>query len=131
MSELENLLEIDKGQSRPQQSSHAGAAATPRVSGVASASGVAYDPAVIQRYATHLYSRAAVTVLIYTILWMLLLGGAGLALDSETGADGLIAVVGALVGGFLGYSLGSMKANAMRLEAQVALCQVEIEKNTR
>ena len=39
--------------------------------------------------------------------------------------------IGALVLGLIAFSLGQQKAFALRLQAQVALCQVQIEANTR
>lgn len=56
-----------------------------------------------------------------------LLGAAGAARGAAAGGF----VVGAAIGGAIGYFLGSLKANGLRLEAQLALCQVAIEKNTR
>jgi F0F1-type ATP synthase assembly protein I len=38
---------------------------------------------------------------------------------------------GAMVGGVLGIAVGRRKAQALKFQAQMALCQVQIEENTR
>lgn len=86
---------------------------------------------MIQGFAKAMYSRAALVVGVYTVLGILFFGTAGLTIGDFTGSAESSAMVGGIIGGFLGYWFGNMKANALRLEAQVALCQVEIEKNTR
>ncbi|MDB6092731.1 MAG: hypothetical protein JWM32_293 [Verrucomicrobia bacterium] len=40
-------------------------------------------------------------------------------------------IPGAVVGGIMGVLVGRRKAQALRLQAQMALCQIQIEKNTR
>jgi hypothetical protein len=63
--------------------------------------------------------------------------GAGYALVAAidllaTPAPGLwIGGIGAILGGAMGYAIGTEKAFTLRLQAQVALCQVQIEANTR
>jgi hypothetical protein len=131
MSELENLLEIERDGPRPQQPLRSEAVSLAQPALASSGGGIAYNPGVIQGYARHLYSRAAATDFICTVLWTALLGGAGAALDDALRSGGAGILVGGLLGGFLGFALGNMKASAMRLEAQVALRQVEIERNTR
>ncbi|MBP2019241.1 uncharacterized membrane-anchored protein YhcB (DUF1043 family) [Symbiobacterium terraclitae] len=42
-----------------------------------------------------------------------------------------LGLVGGVVGGFLGWQLGETRAEALRLQAQLALCQAQIEENTR
>lgn len=94
--------------------------------------GPGYDPSVIADFAQRLYDRAETAVGLYTI------GGAviGLALG---GALGIVwgintigaALIGTAVLGYLGYMAGSGRAFRLKLEAQTALCQVEIERNTR
>lgn len=39
--------------------------------------------------------------------------------------------VGVLIGVVLGFILGQRKSYHLKLEAQLALCQIQIEKNTR
>ncbi|MBI4872531.1 MAG: hypothetical protein HY814_13305 [Candidatus Riflebacteria bacterium] len=48
-----------------------------------------------------------------------------------SGIGTLCSLIGAVIGGKLGYHLGQEWAFWLRLTAQFALCQVEIEKNTK
>jgi len=97
-----------------------------------------YDPEVIQGYADRLYADAAAIVRTYVILGgfvgLIFGGGVGFYLAEQGGPD-ILRIVGALVLGAIGaamaYSLGQQKAAGLRLAAQTALCQVEIEKNSR
>ena len=92
-----------------------------------------YDSSVIVKSAEKLYSAAAATVLACTLL----LGLVGAAVGA--GVFGLVAreaavfgaVLGGLVFGAMGYLVGTQRAFTMRLQAQQALCQVQIELNTR
>lgn len=106
-----------------------GAVSGPAV--VSTSTGVGYDPSVIQGYAKMAYARADTITVLYTVAGGLLLGAFGVSAGAVGGAAPVGFIVGAAMGGLLGYFVGNMKANALRLEAQVALCQVEIEKNTR
>lgn len=83
-----------------------------------------YDPKVIVEFATRLYSRASSIIATYT--GILVGAGAGGAIGHGPGA-----LIGAVVIGAIGYSVGSEKAFQYRLQAQTALCQVQIETNTR
>jgi hypothetical protein len=40
-------------------------------------------------------------------------------------------LVGAIVGGGIGYVIGDARAFGYKLQAQTALCQVEIQRNTQ
>jgi outer membrane lipoprotein SlyB len=93
-------------------------------------SSVAYDPAVIQQFAAKLYDRARTLVWSYAAL--------GFFLGSPVGvmtAGMQDAAVGALVSGVLGAAIGaamaSERAFILKLQAQTALCQAQIEANTR
>ncbi|MFS8065098.1 MAG: hypothetical protein ACMG6S_01875 [Byssovorax sp.] len=98
-----------------------------------------YDPQVIVQFAAHLYTRAAEIIRSYTLLGIfsgLVFGGAAAgalgAAMGEPGTMGLIgAAVGAALGGYAGYGTGQEKAFSLKLQAQTALCQVQIEANTR
>ena len=94
---------------------------------------VSFDAVVIQEFAQRLYSQAASIVFTSTLLWgvigaLLGLGGAAAAHDQE--AIGIAALIGAVIGGLAGFSRGRERAFKLKLKAQVALCQVQIEKNT-
>lgn len=94
---------------------------------------VAYDPVVIQAFADALYRLADRIVLIYTIIGALLGGAFGMAVMATMDSGlGIVAVLlGLGIGGYIGHSRGLAKTFQLRLEAQLALCQVEIELNTR
>lgn len=115
-----------------------------------------YDPKVIYRYATGLYSRAHMLVLIYTLVGVLIGGVFGKAygeykaftssppswssaLGSAFGApspppaspsSSSPTLLGILAFGLLGFWIGSNKAFVLKLQAQTALCQAKIEENT-
>lgn len=83
-----------------------------------------YDATVIQQYADGLYAQAKRTVIVHALLGALI----GLAAAFVTPVLGLL---GALLVGAIGYVIGQNKAFSLRLQAQTALCQVQIERNTR
>lgn len=85
-----------------------------------------YDSNVIQNIADSLYSRAATIVFLH-VAFFLLVG----AVAGGYAGGGVAALVGGIVGALLGYYLGAQRAFMLKLQAQVALCQVQIEKNTR
>ena len=96
---------------------------------------VHYDPSIIQTSADALYKEADVivrdTMIKYGISLLIvgLVTGAALKLSSIMIC--LVAFLFALVGALVGKSAAQMKAFKLRLKAQTALCQVEIEKNSR
>jgi hypothetical protein len=87
-----------------------------------------YDPKVIVEFAARLYARANSVILTYTVLGILVGLGAGAALVHGGGVG---AIVGGAILGAVGYSMGSERAFQYKLQAQTALCQVQIETNTR
>ena len=101
---------------------------------------VRYDPSVIQKYAARLYKRANSIIFVCVIVGLAggTIGGLALVGSSRFGGNALggidnrvvIAVV-ALVGGLIGYVIGTERAFWYKLQAQLALCQVAIESNTR
>ena len=86
---------------------------------------VSYDAAVIKTFAQKLYERAATVVAVHAIVGILVGGVAGRFSFGNTGMFVLAAIAGAI-----GYFLGSQKAFSLKLQAQTALCQVQIEQNT-
>jgi hypothetical protein len=64
-------------------------------------------------------------------------GVGGLALSQRPSiygaapGSGAAAAAGVIALGVIGLMIGQARAFALRLQAQVALCQVEIERNTR
>ena len=93
-----------------------------------------YDPAVIQRSADRLYTRAALVPAVSAILGVLIgLVGAPYILSALPAALSLHCPdwVPALVLGIIGLGQGLERGAQLRLQAQAALCQLEIERNTR
>lgn len=86
---------------------------------------VNYDASIIKGYAGALYRWAQVALVVHTVGWAML--GAAPLLLGETRF--VVFTIPALAS--IGYMVGSLKAASLRLEAQVALCQVQIEANTR
>ena len=99
---------------------------------------VKYDPGIIQRFAEILYGRARVIIFIMTLVGFLVGLGVGNALGPQLAESfknlDLIQVSRwglAPVGGLLGYIVGNAIAFWYKLRAQLALCQRQIEINTR
>lgn len=94
---------------------------------------VTYDPAVIQEFASRLYRRASSIIVSYTFLGIVLgviAGGILNARNAGGDSSGMIVLAGLFIGAGIGFALGQERAFKLKLEAQVALCQVQIEKNT-
>ena len=88
-----------------------------------------YDPTVIEKFAADLYSRASSIVFMYTMIGVVI-GLASAAAPSVRASIWQLAILVSIFGA-LGYYIGSTRAFRLRLEAQTALCQVAIERNTR
>jgi hypothetical protein len=97
-----------------------------------------FDPNIIERYAEQLY-RKADSVRIGSAVAGAVLGvvfgavpvsplGPYLPIPSSVGMATIL--VGALVGGFLGYAVGEGRAFRARLQAQMVLFQLQLERNT-
>lgn len=94
---------------------------------------VVYDASVIQEFAERLYSQAASIIITSTFLGLIIgavMGVGGAAIAKATNEVGMAAIIGAAVGGLLGFARGKERAFKLKLDAQVALCDVQIEKNT-
>ena len=85
-----------------------------------------YDSNVIVEFAAKLYKRAGSIILSYTVFGVLLGAIGGLMVIP----DAMAAVAGAVLLGIIGFKLGTDKAFQLKLQAQIALCQVQIETNT-
>ena len=96
---------------------------------------ISYDPTIINEFAERLYARANTVAVSYT-LW-----GIGIGLSTGFVVSGLLGEVNRgrmpyealciLLFGGIAHSVGRERAFQMKLQAQVALCQVTIEENTR
>lgn len=92
---------------------------------------VQYDANIIKTFATKLYLQAQSTVRIVTAAAAfvgLLVGG---ALGSAADIGIIAGPVCAILAGLIGYWFGLQLAFKLKLQAQIALCQVQIEENTR
>lgn len=92
---------------------------------------IEYDASVIVTFAEKLYEQAQHVVVTTTIVGVLAGVAIGIAFDSAFGTLPLAVVVAAAAGGVLAFNIGQQKAFSLRLQAQIALCQVWIESNTR
>lgn len=92
-----------------------------------------YDPKIIQDYAEGLYKQARSIVSCYFFMGM----AVGLIVFAKISdlligeLDFVIMAIGVLTGSVIGIFAGKNRAFEMRLNAQQALCQVTIEKNTK
>jgi hypothetical protein len=97
--------------------------------------GIQYDPAVIRDFAKALYDEADALSFRAGVKGFLLGGALAGGMSLIGFHDQTAAFVGGLVGGAVGYAIGvggaAAQAFSLRLQAQMALCQVEIERNTR
>ncbi|MDD9901318.1 MAG: hypothetical protein OXT65_10095 [Alphaproteobacteria bacterium] len=87
-----------------------------------------YDPKVIVEFSSRLYTRAKSYVAFYTLVLGFI---GGVASMFFWGNDLFSFFVGALFCGAVGYAIGSEKAFRLKLEAQMALCQLQIAENTK
>jgi hypothetical protein len=97
---------------------------------------VASDPEIIQRLANGLYRQAAMIEVFYLLGgliagWFVTQAAIGVFVPLLMSQSSLIvAVIGLLLGAWVGHSLGASKAYMLRLMAQFALLQVDVAKNT-
>jgi hypothetical protein len=97
---------------------------------------ITYDSNVNQEFATNMYLQAARIIRSETIkyaflgLIIFLALGAFLSTKFNSGSTStlIVGVIGLLGGGYYGYQQGLLKSFELKLEAQRALCFVEIEK---
>lgn len=92
----------------------------------------AYDPSVILTFADKLYEQAAGIEGAYTMAGVVVGGLIGAVLGGAVAGSSLTGgVFAAVLVGAMAWQIGRQKAAALRLQAQVALCQLQIEANTR
>jgi hypothetical protein len=90
---------------------------------------IAYDAAVIREFAKSLYARAEMLVIQHILTGGAFVGAAGHFYDGAR-RPGAFLAVGFLIGAVLGLFIALPKAASLKLQAQMALCQVKIEENT-
>ncbi len=90
-----------------------------------------FDPRAIESFRRHIEARTTTIMATYTFLGVVL---GVLVMAALFGRDGQYGAVGSaalgLLGGGLGYILGSERAFLLRLQAQMTLFQAHIEANT-
>lgn len=84
-----------------------------------------YEPQIIVQFAEKLYAKANAIIIPYTVIGLMIGLVAGTAVLPIIGS-----AIGAVFFGLLGFLLGSDKAFQLKLQAQTALCQIQIERNT-
>ena len=87
---------------------------------------VKYDPTVIDGFATVLYEQADRLLITYAIIGGLVGFVAGKIMGGM-----LVALLMLVVFAGMGWFIAQGRAAALRLQAQTALCQRQIEANTR
>jgi hypothetical protein len=90
-----------------------------------------YDPRVIQKLADKLYSQANTIVFLATAAGFALGAICGYGAGHQQGNSSLYAWVGGIVLGAIGFAIGRSMSFSLRVKAQMALCQRQIEENTR
>lgn len=91
---------------------------------------VEYEAEIIQQFAADLYKRARSLTATYAVGFGII--GLVVAFMFSSGeAAAMTAIVLTAIGALAGYSIGQNKAFQLKLEAQTALAQVQIERNTR
>ena len=92
-----------------------------------------YDPKVIKEHAERLIQQSQSIVPIQFFIGvfsgMIIFGGVTAWLD--IGFDFVIISIGVLIGGVMGYGSGQNRSFELKLQAQMALCQAQIEQNTK
>jgi F0F1-type ATP synthase assembly protein I len=91
---------------------------------------VKYDPSIILKFADQLYRRANSIIIGYTLIGALI-GGVGGAVQGYANSSDPWWLIGAAIFGVVGFAMGNQSAFSLKLQAQTAMCQVQIEQNTR
>lgn len=100
--------------------------------------GAEYDPSIIELSAARLYSKADAVVMGSIAIGMVIGAAFGSVPLTSLGAAWPIPsifgvatlIVGVILGGIIGYTIGDARAFGYRIQAQSALCQLQIERNT-
>ena len=92
-----------------------------------------YDPTILQKFADKMYLRAYSLIAVYTVFGLILGCLVGALIPSfSRGSDAwTIGPILGVIGAVLGFIMGVEKAFWLKMEAQKALCQLQIELNTR
>ncbi len=89
-----------------------------------------YDPSIIENAADRLYESGRAAMALYAVIGAVVGGVIGrVAAPRNFDTEAMLGV--GVVVGLIGFAIGRDKAIALMVQAQTALCQVQIEKNTR
>jgi len=92
-----------------------------------------YDPQVIKEFSRRMYAQTK-SIVLYHLFLGILMGLISFSVISNllTGdLDFLIVALGVMIGGVMGFGAGQSRSFELKLQAQNALCQAQIEENTR
>lgn len=89
-----------------------------------------YDAKIIHKFADRLYSHARSILVMYPLVIGFLTAIIFYVVQTIHPQFRLNNFIGFFIGALIGYFYASEKAFKLKLEAQVALCQVKIEENT-
>jgi hypothetical protein len=97
-----------------------------------------YDPRIIEQFAAKLYGKSSAVVAGGIVTGAIVGAGFGAVPLTSLGENWPIpstfgfatTLLGLLVGALVGYVVGDARSFGYRLQAQVALCQLQTERNT-
>jgi len=94
---------------------------------------IVYEPEYIKDYANTLYQQAKYVIPLHFFIGIFLgfFVFNAISIMLMDMLDFLIPSIGVLVGGVMGLQVGRNRASQLKLQAQLALCQLNIEENTR
>jgi len=98
---------------------------------------VQYDEKIIETFAEELYREADSLLKKSTVKWAFTgivagaIGGGAMGNWVEPSAALVGAVFVGVAAGAMGYSVAKRRLFSLKLQAQTALCQAQIERNTR
>jgi F0F1-type ATP synthase assembly protein I len=90
-----------------------------------------YDPSLLRTLAEQLNAQARTAVVVGIIAGVVTGGLFGFAASLIFMTSHSLLIPGSVVGAVIGIFAGRRKAQALKLQAQMALCQIQIEENSR
>lgn len=90
-----------------------------------------YNPALLRRFAEKLAAQARSAIAIGVVAGAITGGLFGFAASLIFMLSHSLLIPGAVVGAILGIFAGRRRAQVLKLQAQMALCQIQIEENSR
>lgn len=90
-----------------------------------------FDPSLLRQLAERLNAQARTAVVVGIIAGAVTGGLFGFAASLIFMLSHSLLIPGAGVGAIVGIFAGRRKAQSLKLQAQMALCQIQIEENTR